>query len=162
MSEVDNLRSELAKAQALESHLTEDNAHLRETLATVRAESDQRVQAEAERWERYVDNAERRRDEAHAKAQRLQGDLRAANTVRDMLWQEMAGLITEAGKEIRDEDGKFYGFERGGGRDTHRTVGEHRARSIDTQEWCYPSLPCSMCCPPVDASALREVLDRHS
>lgn len=53
------------------------------------------------------------------------------------------------------EGENFMGFEGG---PEHRTVGSHRAWCHAASEWCYPSLPCRLCEPPIEPVALRAAL----
>ena len=43
---------------------------------------------------------------------------------------------------MRDDKGYFLGHYWPA---DHRTVGEVRAWSYPAGEWCYPSIPCTMC-----------------
>lgn len=53
------------------------------------------------------------------------------------------------------EGGNFFGFYGG---PEHRTVGAHRAWCYDASEWCYPSVPCVACDPPLGNEELRRVM----
>lgn len=100
--------------------------------------------------------------ESHARIQEsLARQADAATRDRDLLVQEVSALLATPGVAARGEDGKFYGFHTGKTGD-HQPYGDDRARNVVVDEWCSPDDPCSACDPPVDASALREVLGWHS